>query len=109
MKLIVAVIQDRDSVELTKRLTEAGHRSTKLASTGGFLRSGNTTMLIGTDEQLVDEVLAIIRTACKSREEMQPARSPAAATGEAFLPFPVQVVVGGATVFVLDVARFEKC
>ncbi|HWI50788.1 MAG TPA: cyclic-di-AMP receptor [Symbiobacteriaceae bacterium] len=109
MKLIVAVIQDRDCADLLRNLTEAGFRSTKVASAGGFLRKGNCTVLIGTEEEKVDAVMEIIRHTCKAREEMMAAQSPAAATGEAFLPFPVQVVVGGATVFVMDVDRFEKC
>jgi uncharacterized protein YaaQ len=108
MKLVVTVIQDRDAGELLSALSEAGHRATKLASTGGFLRGGNTTLLIGSEEARVDDVLGIIRRTCKSREQFVAATSPAAATGEAFIPFPTEVLVGGAIVFVVDVARFEK-
>ena len=50
MKLIVAVVQDQDSNRLSTALTKNDFRATKLASTGGFLRSGNTTFLIGTDD-----------------------------------------------------------
>lgn len=108
MKMIVAIIQDRDCANLLKHLTEAGYRSTKLASSGGFLRTGNTTVLVGVAEERVDHVLEIVHRNCKSREETMPARSPAAATGAAYMPFPVQVSVGGATIFVMDVDRFEK-
>ena len=52
MKLIVAVVQDKDSVRLVEALVEKGYRSTKLASTGGFLKSGNTTLLIGVEENM---------------------------------------------------------
>lgn len=109
MKLIVAVLQDRDSAELLRQLSDAGFRATKLASTGGFLRAGNTTLLIGTEPDQVDAVLAIIRRTCKAREEMMPAMNPAGPTAEAYIPFPTQILVGGATIFVMDVARFEKC
>lgn len=108
MKLIIAVIQDRDVNDLLKALTEAGHRATKLASTGGFLRSGNTTMMIGTADDKVDAVMEIISKTCHAREHLMPASSPAAATGEPFVPFPVTVMIGGATVFVVDVDQFHK-
>jgi uncharacterized protein YaaQ len=108
MKLVVAVVQDRDSQELLNGLTESGHRATKLASTGGFLRGGNTTLLIGVAEEQLDEVLGIIRRTCKAREQLVTPVSPAAATGEAFIPFPTEVVVGGAIIFVVDIERFEK-
>ena len=108
MKLIVAVIQDRDANDLTRALTDAGHRHTKLSSTGGFLRSGNTTLIIGTEDANVEAILAIIHKTCQAREHLMQAISPAAATGEAFVPFPHMVTIGGATVFVVDVDRFEK-
>lgn len=108
MKMIMAVIQDRDVNELLKGLAEIGQRATKLASSGGFLRSGNSTMMIGTEDEKLEEVLAIIRRTCQDREHFMPATSPAAATGEPFFPFPATVKIGGAIVFVLEVARFEK-
>ena len=65
MKLIVAVVQDQDSNRLSNALTKAKFRATKLASTGGFLRSGNTTFLIGTDDSLVASALELIRDNCR--------------------------------------------
>jgi len=108
MKLIVAIVQDRDANDLLKALTEAGHRATRLASSGGFLRGGNTTVLIGTEEPEIDPIMEIIRHTCKGRRQVVSPHSPAAATGEAYIPFATEVKVGGAIVFVLQVDRFEK-
>lgn len=108
MKLVVAVVQDRDTNELLRALVAAGYRATKLASTGGFLRGGNTTLMIGTEDAQVPEVMEIISHKCKARTELVTPASPAAATGEAYIPFPTEVTVGGATVFVLTVEEFAK-
>ena len=70
MKLIVAVVQDQDSNRLSAALTKSDFRATKLASTGGFLRSGNTTFLIGTDDSLVPKAAELIRENCRSRDQM---------------------------------------
>ena len=75
MKLVVAVVQDQDSNRLSNALTKTKFRATKLASTGGFLRSGNTTFLIGTDDSLVP-ALEIIRDNCRASEQMVAPVSP---------------------------------
>lgn len=108
MKLIIAVVQDKDSMRLVEGLVEKGYRATKLASTGGFLREGNTTLLIGVEQQQVDEVVSIIKKTCRSREQLVTPISPVGGPTDLYVPYPVEVVVGGATVFVLDVERFEK-
>ena len=69
MKLLVAIVQDQDQQILGKALLENDVRATKLSSTGGFLRSGNTTFLIGVDEDRVEEVLEIIKRSSQSREQ----------------------------------------
>ena len=104
MKLILAIVHREDSSRLTEALTKNKINVTKLASTGGFLRSGNVTFMIGTDDEHIDEVMDIIREKCKSRKELTaPTAMYMGAAG-----WPVEVVVGGATVFVMDVDRFEK-
>jgi len=108
MKLIMAIVQDKDVGRLVESLVEAGHRSTKLASTGGFLREGNTTILIGVEDGKTDEVLKIIKATCKSREQLVTPLSPIGGPVDSYVPYPVEVLVGGATVFVLDVERHEK-
>jgi uncharacterized protein YaaQ len=107
MKLVIAVVQDKDSNRLSNALVKAGFRATKLASTGGFLRAGNTTFMIGVDEERIDEVMEMIKTNCKTREQMVTPVSPMGGTADSFIPFPVEVQVGGAAVFVMPVERFE--
>lgn len=108
MKLIMAVVQDKDSNRLLEALIENDFRATKLASTGGFLRSGNTTFIIGTEDDKVDQLLDIIKENCKTREQMVAPISPMGGNADSYVPYPVEIQVGGATVFVLPVDRFEK-
>lgn len=108
MKLVIAVIQDKDSGKLLESLVDEGFKATKLASTGGFLKSGNTTVLIGVEDHQTEEVVAIIKNVCKSREKMVTTMSPIGGSVESYVPYPVEVIVGGATIFVIDVAQFEK-
>lgn len=105
MKLIIAVVQDRDSNRLSHALIEEDIRVTKLASTGGFLKSGSTTFLIGVDDEHVNRVLNIIKHNCQSRKIMM---SPMGFDTDLSSSLPVEVQVGGATVFVLPVERFEQ-
>jgi uncharacterized protein YaaQ len=107
MKLVVAVVQDKDSNRLSAALIKEGFRATKLASTGGFLRAGNTTFMVGTEDDRVPEVLQVIRANCKVREQLVTPVSPMGGTTDSYIPFPVEVQVGGAAVFVLPVERFE--
>lgn len=107
MKLIIAVVQDKDSNRLAAALIREGFRATKLASTGGFLRAGNTTFLIGVDDDRVQDVLNVIKANCKVREQLVTPVSPMGGTADSYIPFPVEVQVGGAAVFVLQVERFE--
>jgi len=107
MKLIIAVVQDKDSNRLSNALIAEGIRATKLASTGGFLRSGNTTFVIGIEDERVDDVIEVIRANCKVREQLVTPVSPMGGTTDSYIPFPVEVQVGGAAVFVLPVERFE--
>ncbi len=107
-KLVIAVIQDKDSVRLMETLVDKGYRATRLASTGGFLKAGNTTMLIGVNREQAEEVVSIIRAVCQSREKIVTTMSPIGGAVESYVPYPVEVIVGGATIFVLDVERFEQ-
>lgn len=108
MKLVIAVVQDKDSNILASKLVEANYKATKLASTGGFLKAGNTTFLIGTEDETVDDVLRIIKENCKSRNQLVAPISPMGGNADSYIPYPVEVKVGGATVFVLPVDQFEK-
>ncbi|MFH5186720.1 cyclic-di-AMP receptor [Paenibacillus sp. TAB 01] len=107
MKLVIAVVQDKDSNRLSNALIKEGFRATKLASTGGFLRAGNTTFMIGIEDERINEVMTVIKANCKIREQMVTPVSPMGGTTDSYIPFPVEVQVGGAAVFVLPVERFE--
>jgi len=106
MKLIVAIISNEDGNQVTGALTKAGYALTKLATVGGILRAGNTTLLIGAEDEKVDGILSIIAEHSKTRQKLIPAAISAGM--EIFTSMPVEVTVGGATVFVLDVAQFVK-
>ncbi|HHW66103.1 MAG: hypothetical protein PWP07_1193 [Epulopiscium sp.] len=108
MKLIFAIIHDEDAHGVMDELNKKGFGVTKLASTGGFLKSGNTTIFIGVEEEKVDEALSIIEKKCKSRKQVTTANLPPTNITEGYIPYPIEVTVGGATIFVLDVDRFEK-
>lgn len=108
MKLIMAVVQDKDSNRLSNALVEANFRATKLASTGGFLRSGNTTFIIGVEDVQVDRALEIIKENCQHREQLVAPVSPMGGNADSYVPYPVEVEVGGATVFVLPVEQFHQ-
>ncbi|GGK31930.1 hypothetical protein GCM10010965_25960 [Caldalkalibacillus thermarum] len=108
MKLIIAVVQDKDSSRLSNALVKADFRATKLASTGGFLKAGNTTFLIGVEDERVNEALDIIKQNCKAREQLVAPVSPMGGNADSYVPYPVEIQVGGATVFVVPVEQFEQ-
>ena len=108
MKLIIAIVQDDDATRLLNSLMDEGFSATKLATTGGFLRAGNTTLLIGIDEKRFDEALAIIEKVCKSRKQLSTHPTSMTGVNTNYSPYPIEVTVGGATVFVLSVDQFIK-
>lgn len=108
MKLIIAIVQDEDASRLVSKLMDAGFGVTKLATTGGFLKAGNTTLLIGVDDEKLNAAMAVIEKVCKSRKQMAAAPTSMAGMGNTYSPYPIEVMVGGATVFVLPVEQFVK-
>ena len=108
MKLIIAIVQDEDSARLVSNLMGEGYSVTKLATTGGFLRAGNTTLLMGVDEERFQGAMDIIEKVCKSRKQIAPSPAPIAGGTGTYVPYPIEVMVGGATVFVLNVEQFIK-
>ncbi len=101
MKLVFAIVNNDDSHAVAAALASQGVMTTKLASTGGFLMAGNTTFLICTEDENIDSVIGIIKEKCHRRKQ---------AVGTSTVPgsLPVEITVGGATMFVTDVERFEK-
>lgn len=108
MKLIIAIVQDEDAGRLVSNLMNNGFSVTKLATTGGFLRAGNTTLICGVDDEKLDEAVGIIGKVCKSRKQIATSPSPVAGTTSVYVPYPIEVTVGGATLFVVDVEQFHK-
>ncbi|MGQ9585761.1 MAG: cyclic-di-AMP receptor [Anaerolineae bacterium] len=108
MKLVVSIVNSDDSRDLVDHLTQEGFRATIISTTGGFLREGNATVLVGVEDPQVPQVLKIIRQSCHTRTQYVNPLPPVMEPGELYMPTPVEVQVGGATVFVLNVERFEK-
>ena len=110
MKLVLAIVQDDDAIDLIEELTDKDYRVTKLATTGGFLKSGNTTLMIGVEEKEVKNLINVIENVCKRRKEMVPTSTPntIGTNSGMYVPYPIEVEVGGATVFVIDVDKFVK-
>lgn len=108
MKLIIVVIQDKDAEGLLSALTAKGYRATKMASTGGFLREGNSTIFLGVEEEAIEEVITIVREQCHQREQyINPAPYAPSAPGT-YIPYPMKVEIGGAMIFVLPIDRWER-
>jgi uncharacterized protein YaaQ len=107
MKLIVATIQDQDSDKIIASLTQSNFRVTKVGTTGGFLGQGNTTLLVGVEDAQVEEVIGILKKLSERRTQYMPMASSAALNGAALYNY-IEVEVGGATVFVLNIDYFEQ-
>ena len=106
MKLITAVVNKDDSMSVQTGLRSHGFQVTRIATTGGFLLSGNVTFLIGVEDDNVETVLDILAELSSQRRQLVP---PVSAYGSSLeTAYPIEVVAGGATVFVQDVERFEK-
>ena len=107
MKLILAIVNNDDSATAASALTEEGFFVTKLSTTGGFLMVGNTTFLIGTQDEDAPRAIDILKRTCKTRKQTN---APTASFGAGLrnMSLPSEVSVGGATIFVLDVAGMEK-
>ena len=106
MKLVITIVSHEDATAVEQALTKGGFSSTKLSTTGGFLNAGNTTFLVGVDEEKVQDVIDLVRGRSHSRKEMM---EPTSEMGYGYYPAePVEVVVGGATIFVVDIERFER-
>jgi uncharacterized protein YaaQ len=107
MILVVAIVQDYDTDRLLRAMSAAGLRATRIASTGGFLSMGNTTVISGIDDERVAECLDILRESCESR--LEPPPSYLVEELSALGPGTVtEVTIGGAVVFVVRVSRFVR-
>ena len=106
MKLVLAIISGEDSAKVSGALTKEGFFVTKLATSGGFLSAGNTTFIIGTEDEKVPVLIEVLKDTCSTREQVKPT-APSLGLGM-FSAAPVEVQLGGATVFVLNIEQFHK-
>lgn len=108
MKLVFAIVSNDDANVVMKELNKEGFSVTKMASTGGFLRVGNVTLLVGTEEEHVQKVIDIISKFSAKRKQVVFSAEPYIGVSAGYMSFPAEIEVGGATIFVIDVERFEK-
>ncbi len=107
MKLITAIVNDHDGQMVLEALNKEGFSVTKLATTGSFLKVGNMTLIIGTEDNLVQKAIDTIKSQCHRRKQV--VITPAyLETAGGYATRPTEVDVGGATVFVQDIERFER-
>ena len=111
MKMVYAIVHSEDGDSVTEALMASGYIVTKLATTGGFLRRGNTTLLTGVEAEEVQKVIDIIIKESGKREQIVynlPYSQTSGVPVASYNAVPTTVDVGGATIFVIDVERFEK-
>lgn len=106
MKLVIAIVHDDDVGTLLKALVKSDFRSTKLSTTGGFLKAGNTTLLIGIEESRLEDLIHLIEASCKTRKET--VTTPPLFGEGSLVSIPIEISVGGATVFVMDVEKYLR-
>ena len=104
----MAVVQNEDAGPLVAALLERDFRATRLHSSGGFLKQTNATVMVGVADDQIENVLAIIRENCHARTQLVNPMPPIMEPGELYMPYPLEVEVGGAMVFVLPVERVER-
>ncbi len=106
MKLVVAIVSSDDANKVQKALVKEKFFSTRLSTTGGFLRAGNVTFMIGINDEKIPKALEIIEKYSKKRSKLVP--NTIVNEFGSFTALPIEVEVGGATVFVLNVEQFIK-
>jgi len=107
MKAVVAVVQGQDTIKLGNALRQKGIPFTTIDSTGGFLRERNSTFMMGTPDDQLQKVLDVISANCHTRSEYVSSYPSAFDPAEFYMPRPIEVQVGGASVWILDVVHFE--
>lgn len=108
MKLIVAIVHNEDAKVLIDALLARKYRATWIHSSGGFLKQSNATVLVGVEDGQIEEVIGVVRDNCHARTQTISPIPPIMEPGEFFMPYPIEVEVGGAVVMVLPIDRFER-
>ena len=107
MKLLVGIVNNDDANVLLNEMNKLSFQATKLSTSGGFLKTGNVTFLVGVEDERVDELVSVFENCCSRRTQMVPTAPPF--IGEGFLSAaPVEITIGGATIFILDIDKFLK-
>ncbi len=106
MKLVMAIVSNEDANKVIKSLVKENFFVTKLATTGGFLMSGNTTIIIGVQEEMLDRCIQVISETSRRRTKLVP--NAISSEFGVFSSTPVEVQVGGATIFIMEVDQFIK-
>lgn len=107
MKAIIAVVQGQDTIKLSNALRQKGMRFTTVDSTGGFLRERNSTFLMGVQDEDLQKVMDVISATCQTRSEYVSSYPSAFDPTEFYMPRPIEVQVGGASVWVMNVESWE--
>ncbi|NUP98889.1 MAG: cyclic-di-AMP receptor [Armatimonadetes bacterium] len=108
MKLVIAVVQQRDARRLRDELVARDFRFTELGSTGGFLRDGSVTLIVGVADEQVEPLLELMAGCCQQREQVSNMAPPDTQTFVHALGEGMTVTVGGASIFVLNVERMIR-
>jgi uncharacterized protein YaaQ len=108
MQLVVAIVHSDDAPGLLDALTKRSYRATRINTAGGFLKESNATILLGVQEEQVDDLLVTIQNNCQTRSQYINPLPPVMEPGEFYMPYPVEVQIGGATVFVLEIDSFGR-
>lgn len=109
MKLIYAIVRNDNEDDVMDALNKDHFQVTKLASTGGFLRKGNSTLMIATQDDMVDECIELIKKQCGKRQKITVNMPYVSGTSMGtYTTMPMPVEIGGATIMVVDLDRFEK-
>lgn len=108
MKLIIAVIQGHDSAVTLGALVERGFHATLIDSQSGLLQERNATLFVGVQETYLADVLRIIQVACQGQNRIANPVMPLAEPVDVYVNEPIPVAIGGATLLVFDVARYER-
>lgn len=109
MKLMYIIVRQDNEVDVVNALIKENFRITKLATSGGFLRRGNTTLFSCCQDNEVNKAINIIKNECGKRKKIEidmPINLPSTAIN--YTTIPTSVEVGGATIIVTDVYKFEK-
>ena len=108
MRLVIAIVHDRDKSKITDALLANNYQFTRIGSSGGFLHDGNVTLLIGLAEDQTEHLVGVIRGCCKTREQFVGMTPGPGGQEGAPVQRPPKVQVGGAVCFVVNVERFER-